>query len=67
DKHGNVLPDVYLLPSGSTIEDLARQIHSDLAKNLLHAIDIRDGLRLPKDYHIKDRDVVSIVSATKKK
>ncbi len=67
DKHNNVLPDVYLLPSGSTIEDLARQIHSDLAKNLVYAKDIRDGLRLPADYHIKDRDVVSIVSAAKKK
>ncbi len=67
DKQGNVLPDVYLLPSGSTIEDLAKQIHSDLAKNLLYAIDIRDGLRLPPDYNIKDRDVVSIVSAARKK
>lgn len=67
DKQGNVLPDVYLLPSGSTVEDLARQIHSDLAKNLLYAIDVRDGLRLPADYHIKDRDVVSIVSAARKK
>jgi hypothetical protein len=67
DKHGNVLPDVYLLPSGSTVEDLARQIHSELAKNLLYAIDVRDGLRLPSDYHLKDRDVVSIVSAAKKK
>jgi ribosome-binding ATPase YchF (GTP1/OBG family) len=67
DKHGNVLPDVYLLPAGSTVEDLAKQIHSDLAKNLLYAIDIRDGMRLPADYHIKDRDVVSIVSAAKKK
>jgi len=67
DKHGNVLPDVYLLPTGSTVEDLARQIHSELAKGLLHAIDIRDGLRLPTDYQLKDRDVLSIVSATKKK
>lgn len=67
DKHGNVLPDIYLLPTGSTIEDLAKQIHSELAKGLLYAIDIRDGLRLPTDYQLKDRDVVSIVSTTKKK
>ena len=67
DKYGNILPDVYLLPSGSTVEDLARQIHSELAKNLLYAIDIRDGLRLPADYHIKDRDLLSIVSAARKK
>jgi hypothetical protein len=67
DKHGNVLPDVYLLPSGSTLTDLARQIHSDLAKGLLHGIDVRDGLRLPVDYELNDRDVVSLISTTKKK
>ncbi len=64
DKDGNVLPDVYLLPAGSTVEDLARQIHSELAKGLLYAIDARDGLRLPADYELKDRDVISIVSAS---
>lgn len=67
DKHGNVLPDVYLMRSGSTVADLAREVHSELAKGLLYAIDIRDGLHLPSDYHLKDRDVLSIVSAKKKK
>lgn len=67
DKHGNVLPDVYLLRSGSTVADLAREVHSELAKGLLYAVDIRDGLHLPADYYLKDRDVLSIVSAKKKK
>jgi ribosome-binding ATPase YchF (GTP1/OBG family) len=67
DKHGNILPDVYLMKSGSTIENLAKDIHSDLVKGLLYAIDVRDGLRLPTTYQLKDRDVVSIVSAKKKK
>ena len=67
DKHGNILPDVYLMKSGSTVGDLARDIHSELAKGLLHAIDIRDGLRLPTNYQLKDRDVISIISASKKK
>lgn len=67
DKYGNILPDVYLMRSGSTIEDLAREIHTELVKGLLYAIDIRDGLRLPSTYHIKDRDILSIVSAVKKK
>jgi ribosome-binding ATPase YchF (GTP1/OBG family) len=67
DKHGNVLPDVYLMRSGSIVADLAREVHSELAKGLLYAIDIRDGLHLPSDYHLKDRDVLSIVSAKKKK
>jgi ribosome-binding ATPase len=67
DKYGNILPDVYLMKSGATVEDLARDIHSELAKGLLYALDIRDGLRLPTNYHLKDRDVVSIVSTKKKK
>jgi ribosome-binding ATPase len=67
DKHGNVLPDIYLMRSGSTIEDLAREIHSELAKGVLFALDGRDGLRLPVNYQLKDRDVLSIVSARTKK
>ncbi len=67
DKHGNVLPDVYLMKSGSSVEDLAREIHSELAKGVIYAIDARDGLRLPTNYHLKDRDVLSIVSARTKK
>ncbi|HVX03402.1 MAG TPA: YchF-related putative GTPase, partial [Nitrososphaera sp.] len=67
DKHGNVLPDVYLMRSGSTVEDLASAIHSELAKGLLYALDARDGLHLPTNYHLKDRDVLSIISAKKKK
>ena len=67
DKNGNVLPDAYLMRNGSSIEDLANEIHTDLAKGILYAIDIRSGLRLPINYLIKDRDVLSIVSAMKKK
>jgi hypothetical protein len=67
DKRGNVLPDVYLMRAGSTVEDLAREVHSELAKGLLHAIDARDGLHLPTNYYLKDRDVLQIVSAKKKK
>ncbi|HEX9318365.1 MAG TPA: YchF-related putative GTPase [Nitrososphaeraceae archaeon] len=67
DKGGNVLPDAYLMTNGSSVEDLAKEIHTDLAKGILYAIDIRSGLRLPINYLIKDRDVLSIVSAMKKK
>jgi len=67
DSHGNILPDVYLMKTGSTIEELAREIHSELAKGLVHAIDVRDGLRLPINYKLKDRDVISLISARKKK
>ncbi len=66
DNSGNILPDVFLMQSGSTVTDLAHSIHSDLARGLIYAVDARTGLRLPVDYQLKDRDVLSIVSATKK-
>lgn len=65
DKNGRILPDVYLLPSGSTVEDLARDVHTDLVKGLLYAIDARTGLHLPTNYVLRDRDVLSIVSTAK--
>lgn len=66
DRSGNILPDVFLMSNGSTVADLAQSIHTDLAKGLIYAVDARTGLRLPADYQLKDRDVLSIVSAMKK-
>ena len=65
DKEGNVLPDLILLKDGSTIQDLAREIHTDLTKGLLYGKDLRYNLRLPIDYQLRDRDVVSLVNAAK--
>jgi ribosome-binding ATPase YchF (GTP1/OBG family) len=33
DTHGNILPDVYLIKPRSTVEDLARDTNSELAKD----------------------------------
>ena len=66
DRHGNVLPDVYLMPDGADVRELAQVIHSELAKGLLYAIDARTGLRLPANYKLKDRDVLSVVSTTRR-
>ena len=66
DSKGRVLPDLILLKNGATINDLAREIHSDLTKGLLYGKDLRYNLRLPVDYQLRDRDVVSLVSAAKK-
>jgi hypothetical protein len=66
DKKGRILPDLILLKDGATINDLAKEIHTDLTKGLLYAKDLRYGLRLPTDYQLRDRDVVSLVSTVKK-
>ncbi|NWJ21165.1 redox-regulated ATPase YchF [Marine Group I thaumarchaeote] len=66
DKKGRVLPDLILLKDGSTIVDLAKEIHSDLTKGLLYGKDLRYNLRVPTNYQLRDRDVISLVSASKK-
>ena len=65
DHFGNVLPDAILLKKGSTAMDLAGAIHTEIAKNMLYAIDARTKMRLAKDHVLKDNDVIKIVSAAK--
>lgn len=66
DKHGNVLPDVFLVHSDSTVADFAKVIHGELAKGLLYGVDARTGMHMPLDYVLRDRDVLSLVSTTHK-
>lgn len=63
DKNGNVLPDVRLLPEGSTAKDLAATVHADLAKGFLYAVDARTKQRIGADHKLKGGDVIKIVSA----
>jgi ribosome-binding ATPase YchF (GTP1/OBG family) len=65
DHHGNVLPDVYLLPDGSTPVDLARNIHTRLVEGYILAVDAKTGIRLPKSYNLRHKDVVKIVTRSK--
>ena len=67
DRKGNVLPDVFLVPYNASVGDLAGQVHTDLAKTMLYAVDARTKIRLPADYKLKDRDIVTIVAAAKGK
>lgn len=62
DRKGNVLPNSFLLPSGSTPLDLAEKVHTDLAKNFISALDARKKTRLSKEYELKDCDIIKILS-----
>ncbi len=66
DKKGRILPDLVLLKDGATVTDLAKEIHSDLTKGLLYAKDLRYNLRVPTSYQLRDRDVICLISASKK-
>jgi hypothetical protein len=65
DHFDNVLPDAILMEEGSTAMDLASKIHTDIAKNMLYAIDAKRKIRITKDYRLKDGDVIKIVSAAR--
>ena len=66
DKEGRVLPDAFVMKGGSTVLDLARTVHSELADTFLYAIDARTGKRLGADHPLADRDIVKIVSSGKR-
>ncbi len=61
DSEGRVLPDVFLLPPGSTALDFAKAIHTDLAKGFIKAIDVKTKRVVGKDYQLKNGDVIEIV------
>jgi ribosome-binding ATPase len=63
DKDGNVLPDVYLVPNGTTVKELAFKIHTSLGEKFIAGIDARTKKRLAADYVLKNNDVVEIVHA----
>lgn len=62
DSKGNFLPDCFLLPSGSTALDFAYIIHTDFGKNFIKAIDARTKKAIGKDYKLKNRDALEIVT-----
>jgi ribosome-binding ATPase YchF (GTP1/OBG family) len=66
DHEGRVLPDVFLVPNGTTAKELAYKIHSDLGESFLYAVDARSKQKLGENYKLKHRDIIKIV-ATKGK
>lgn len=63
DKENKILPDVHLMPEDSTSLDLAFKIHTDIGNKFNSAIDAKTKKRLGKDYVLKNKDVVKIVTS----
>ncbi len=62
DQKGNVLPDAFLVPNGSTPREFAYIIHTDIGDKFMHAVDARKNMRIASDYEIQDRDIIKIVT-----
>jgi len=65
NKKGQILPDAYLMPAGSTALDLAYKIHTEIGKNFIGAVDARSKKRVGADYKLKNGDVIKIQSAAR--
>jgi ribosome-binding ATPase YchF (GTP1/OBG family) len=61
DSKGNVLPDCYLMPEGSTALDFAFRLHTDIGKNFVKAISIRTKQAVGKEYKLKHLDGLEIM------
>ncbi|MBX4211961.1 redox-regulated ATPase YchF [Candidatus Pacearchaeota archaeon] len=62
DSKGNVLPDCYLMKKGSTALDFAYRLHTDIGNSFVKAIHIRTKQAVGKDYVLKHRDGLEIMT-----
>ncbi|MEM0340209.1 MAG: redox-regulated ATPase YchF [Acidilobaceae archaeon] len=67
DRSGRVLPDVLLVPDGTTARELAYKIHTDLGESFLYAVNAKTKQRVGENYKLKDGDVIKIVATRAKK
>ncbi len=63
DHNGNILPDVYLIPKGTTTKEFAYHIHTEIGEKFAFAIDVRNKKRLSADYKLKHRCIIKIVTS----
>jgi len=59
---GTFLQDCFVLPDGSTAEDFAYFLHSDIGDGFLHAHDVRSGRQVGADRELDHRDVIEITT-----
>jgi len=59
---GTFLQDCFVLPEGSTAEEFAYFLHSDIGEGFLHGHDARSGRQIGADHELAHRDVVEITT-----
>lgn len=60
DSKGNVLPDCFLMPPGSTALDFAYKLHTDIGDKFVKAMNLKTKQSVGKDYVIKNLDGLEI-------
>ena len=62
DSQGNVLPDCFLVPKGSTVLEFAYKVHTSFGENFIRAVDLRTKMIIGKEHVLKHRDIVQIIA-----
>jgi len=62
DSKGNILPDCFLVPEGTTALDFAYKLHTDLGNQFIRAIDARTKQVVGKEHKLKHRDSLEIIT-----
>lgn len=62
DKDGNVIPDCFLMPKGTTALDFAYRLHTDFGENFVKAIDVRKRMPVGKDHELEHLDIIEIAA-----
>ncbi|MBU7004833.1 MAG: redox-regulated ATPase YchF [Theionarchaea archaeon] len=63
DTTGNVLPDAFIVPEGTTARELAYRVHTDIGDKFIGAVDARSKRKLGEDHPLQDGDVVEILTS----
>ncbi|MCK4649646.1 redox-regulated ATPase YchF [Candidatus Pacearchaeota archaeon] len=63
DSKGNILPDCFLLPEGSTALDFAYSLHTDIGDKFVKAIDVRTKQPVGKNHPLKHRNGIEIMTS----
>lgn len=59
---GTFLQDCFVFPGGSTTEEFAYFLHTDIGEGFLHAHDVRSGRQIGADTELEHRDVIEITT-----
>lgn len=62
DSNGNIMPDCFLMPPGTTALDFAFKLHTDFGKKFIKAINARTKLPIGKDHPLNHRECLEIMS-----
>ncbi len=63
DNDGNILPDCFLVPEGTTALRFAYRVHTDIGNNFIRAVDLKTKQIIGKEHQLRDGQVIEIITS----